>query len=100
MILPIKKYGTSYFIDIPHAADKLTGQTVDVRVIRDDGEFKNERATVKRTAVGSARISLPCFKSLIRKKNKLADVTIADPSNVFVMINPGCDEIWVAAEVV
>ncbi len=85
---------------IPHAADELKGERVTAHVVRDDGKFKVGKACIKRTSVGSVRLSLFPFKSMIRKKNLLADVTIVDNANVIVNINPGSDEIWLAVEAV
>lgn len=98
MMCAIKRETENYVIDIPDAASVLKGTTVMVHVVRDHGEFKSERATIKRTTVGAVRLSLYKFKSLIRRKNHIALVTIADPDNVMVTINPREDEIWVAAE--
>lgn len=98
MMCQIRKERGNYALYIPHAAEALRGQAVTAHIVRDDGKFKVEKASIKRTTVGTVRLSLFNFKDLIRKKNTVAVVTIVDPDNVIVNINPMEDEIWVAAE--
>lgn len=96
MMCQIRKERGNYAIHIPHAADALKGQTVTAYVVRDNGEFKVERASIKRTRVGTVRLSLFNFRDVIRERNIVAEVTIADQDSVIVNLNPWEDEIWVA----
>lgn len=93
MMCQIRKEGDTAAIHIPHAANALKGQTVAVYMVRETGEFKVVRESIERTSVGTAQLSLSKFQDMIRKNNKVAEVTIADPDSVIVNLNPWVDEI-------